>query len=143
MVEEGRHRRQRDRRCDPDTRSAEFDGEARRPADECGAGERRRQPDGGLGEPGGAAGQGGQPVIEERLVGQRVAVEARQEPVAGDDLLDDARLARLVVPDDVRVAEAVERGGEKAGGEEQRQPVSGRQTGPARRAAPSSGPRRP
>src|SRR2546429_330179 len=71
------------------------------------------------------------------------AVAARQEPVAGDDLLDDARLARLVVPDDVRVAEAVERGGEEAGGEEQRQPVSGRQTGPARRAAPSSGPRRP
>ena len=63
--------------------------------------------------------------------------------MAGDDLLHEARLARLVVAHDVGVAEAVERGGEEASGEEERQPVSGRQTGPARRAAQSTGPRRP
>jgi len=39
--------------------------------------------------------------------------------VAGDDVLDDARLARLVVADDVRRAEPVECCGQVGGGEEE------------------------
>src|SRR5262249_13206883 len=57
------------------------------------------------------AGEGGEPVIEDGLVGEQLVVEAGPEPVAGDDVLHDADLARLVVADDVHPAEAVDRGG--------------------------------
>jgi len=93
--------------------------ERRRPCHERRTGERRGQPDRRLREARGGAGERREPVIEDRLVGQQLAVEARPEPVAGGDVLDDARLARLVVADDVRGAEPVECGDQVAGGEQE------------------------
>src|SRR5207249_2837798 len=93
--------------------------ERRRPRYECRTGERRGQPDRRLREPRGGARERREPVVEDWLVGEQLAVEARPEPVAGGDVLDDARLARLVVADDVRGAEPVECGDQVAGGEQE------------------------
>jgi len=45
--------------------------------------------------------------------------------VAGDHVLDDARLARLVVADDIRGAEPVECEDQVAGGEQEPSAASG------------------
>src|SRR5262245_25016120 len=112
VIEQRRRGRQEGGGDEARPRAEEGRPEGTRPRDEPGPGERGRQPDRCLREARRGAGEGGEPVIQDRLVGQQLVVEARPEPVAGDDVLDDPDLARLVVPDYVHPAEAVDRGGE-------------------------------
>jgi hypothetical protein len=82
------------------------------------------QPDHRFREARGAARDRREPVVEDRLVRQQLVVEARPEPVPGDHVLHDPRLARLVVADDVGGAEPVQREREPRGRDEEREPLS-------------------